>query len=377
MNLKKTALYIHIPFCDHKCIYCDFYSLINYDNVEEYLNILKLEIAHYAQIYSNERIIDTIFFGGGTPSFMKPSYIQEIIEAVDKNFILNKEVEITLETNPGTVTKEKLIEFKNAGINRISIGVQTFDEEELKFLTRIHDKKTAINTIENSAEAGFENISLDLIFSLPNQSLQTWENNLKIAVDLPIKHISAYSLILERGTILNKMVLDGKVKMATENHDANLYKFTMDFLAGQNFNQYEISNFAKENYECKHNLYYWEYNDYLSFGTAAHSFVNGTRWWNFSSLKKYIDEIKQKGNAVRGTEKLNNSQMLEEIVMLGLRSKGINLDTIKSVNNYWLDKKQKKINILIESSYIKKENNILKCTPKGYMICDELITELL
>ncbi len=377
MNLKKTALYIHIPFCDHKCIYCDFYSLINYDNVEEYLNILKLEIAHYAQIYSNERIIDTIFFGGGTPSFMKPSYIQEIIEAVDKNFILNKEVEITLETNPGTVTKEKLIEFKNAGINRISIGVQTFDEEELKFLTRIHDKKTAINTIENSAEAGFENISLDLIFSLPNQSLQTWENNLKIAVDLPIKHISAYSLILERGTILNKMVLDGKVKMATENHDANLYKFTMDFLAGQNFNQYEISNFAKENYECKHNLYYWEYNDYLSFGTAAHSFVNGTRWWNFSSLKKYIDEIKQKGNAVRGTEKLNNSQMLEEIVMLGLRSKGINLDTIKSINNYWLDKKQKKINILIESSYIKKENNILKCTPKGYMICDELITELL
>jgi oxygen-independent coproporphyrinogen-3 oxidase len=377
MNLKKTALYIHIPFCDHKCIYCDFYSLINYDNVEEYLSILKLEIAHYAQIYSNERIIDTIFFGGGTPSFMKPSYIQEIIEAVDKNFILNKEVEITLETNPGTVTKEKLIEFKNAGINRISIGVQTFDEEELKFLTRIHDKKTAINTIENSAEVGFENISLDLIFSLPNQSLQTWENNLKIAVDLPIKHISAYSLILERGTILNKMVLDGKVKMATENHDANLYKFTMDFLAGQNFNQYEISNFAKENYECKHNLYYWEYNDYLSFGTAAHSFVNGTRWWNFSSLKKYIDEIKQKGNAVRGTEKLNNSQMLEEIVMLGLRSKGINLDTIKSINNYWLDKKQKKINILIESSYIKKENNILKCTPKGYMICDELITELL
>ncbi len=377
MNLKKTAIYIHIPFCDHKCIYCDFYSIISYDNIDEYLEALKLEIKYFSQKYSEGRIIDTIFFGGGTPSFMKPVYIQEIIETINDNFILSKEIEVTLETNPGTVTKEKLRDFKKAGINRISIGVQSFDEKELKFLTRIHDKKTAINTIENATKIGIENISLDLIFSLPKQSLKTWENNLKIAVNLPVKHISAYSLILERGTILNKMVLDGKVKMATENHDANLYNFTMEFLSEHGFTQYEISNFAKENYKCKHNLYYWEYNDYLSFGTSTHSFVNRNRWWNFSSLKKYIAEVNSKNNAIRGYEKLNDKQVFEEIVMLGLRSTGINLDKIETVYKNWYDKNQIKINSFIKDLYMKKENNIIKCTPKGYMICDELITELL
>jgi len=377
MNLKNTAVYIHIPFCDHKCIYCDFYSLINYDNIDEYLKALKSEIEYYSQKYSEDRIIDTIFFGGGTPSFMKPSYIQEIIQTINKNFILNEEIEITLETNPGTVTKEKLREFNKAGINRISIGVQSFNEKELKFLTRIHDKKTAIDTIKNSAEIGIENISLDLIFSLPNQTLKTWEDNLTIAIDLPIKHISAYSLILEKGTILNKMVLDGKVKLATEQHDANMYNFTMNFLAEHGFTQYEISNFAKEDFRCKHNLYYWEYYDYLSFGTAAHSFVNKTRWWNFSSLKKYIKEIKEKDYAVRGEEKLNDQQILEEMIMLGLRSTGINLGKVKSIDKNWYEKNQKKINNFIESLYLTKESNIVKCTSKGYMICDELITELL
>ena len=166
----------------------------------------------------------------------------------------------------------------------------------------------AIDTVENTVNAGFENISIDLIFSLPNQTQSTWKENLDIAVSLPINHISAYSLILERGTILNKMVLDGKIKMNNENHDADLYKYTMDFLEENNFNQYEISNFAKDGFECHHNLYYWQYKDYLSFGTAAHSFVDGKRWWNFSSLKKYIAEIEQNGNAVRGDEVIKKNR---------------------------------------------------------------------
>ncbi len=377
MNLKKTAVYIHIPFCDHKCIYCDFYSLVSYENIENYLTALKKEIKFYAGKYSSGRNIDTIFFGGGTPSFMKPEYIQEIIETIKHNFNISNEIEITLETNPGTVTKEKLKEFKSAGINRISIGIQSFDNNELKFLTRIHDKDTAIKTVEDAAIIGFDNISIDLIFSLPNQTLQTWKSNLELAVKLPIKHISAYSLILEKGTILNKMVLDGKIKMATENHDAKLYKYTMEYLDKYKFNQYEVSNFAKKNFECKHNLYYWEYQDYLSFGTAAHSFVNGIRWWNFSSLKKYISEIEQTGNAIRGKEKLTNEQMLEEIIMLGLRSNGLNLNLVQNINKNWYGEKQSTIKKLVDNSFIKFEKNTLKCTSEGYMICDEIIAELL
>jgi oxygen-independent coproporphyrinogen III oxidase len=376
-NLTSTAIYIHIPFCDHKCIYCDFYSLVNYDNIDVYLKYLKKEITHYSTLYSENRIIDTIFFGGGTPSFMSSKYIGDIIQTISQNFNLSPDAEITLETNPGTVSKDGLINFRKVGINRISIGIQSFDETELKFLTRIHDKQTAINTVMNAADSGFENISIDLIFSLPNQTKKTWEENLNIAVNLPIKHISAYSLILEKGTILNKMILDGKVKMTNENHDAELYKYSMEFFEQNGFLQYEISNFAKSKYECKHNLYYWQYKDYLSFGTAAHSFVNGKRWWNFSSLKKYINDVELNGHAIRGSEQLEKTQMIDEFVMLGLRSKGLNLDKAKSYSPDWYFEKKQIINSFIKERYLEETNNLLSCTRKGYMICDEIINKLL
>jgi len=374
---NNTAIYIHIPFCDHRCIYCDFYSLISYDNIDEYLKYLKKEIKHYSALYSQNRIIDTIFFGGGTPSLMEPVYIHQIIESIKKSFSVVDDVEITLETNPGTVTKTILSDFKHFGVDRISIGIQSFNETELKFLTRIHDKKTAINTVHKAKEAGFNNISIDLIFSLPNQSRKIWEENLNIAVDLPIQHISAYSLILERGTILNKMVLDGKVSMPTENHDSELYQFTMDYLSKNSFEQYEVSNFAKTGYECKHNLNYWNHNDYLSFGTGAHSFVNGKRWWNYSSLKKYIYEVEQNEHAVRGSEVLNNAQIFDEFVMLGLRSKGINLKKVFEYNKNWYFEKTEIINSFIKESYLTEDRGIIKCTAKGYLICDELISQLL
>lgn len=375
--MKKTAIYIHIPFCDHKCIYCDFYSLINYDNVDVYLNSLKKEISYYGQKYSSNRIIETIFFGGGTPSFMTPQYIAEIITTIASNFNLSNDAEITLETNPGTVDRNKLKDYLSEGINRISIGIQSFDDKELKFLTRIHDRATAIKTVEDASSIGFDNISIDLIFSLPNQSQKVWENNLSIAVTLPIKHISAYSLILERGTILNKMVLDGKVAMSSENHDANLYQYTMDYLNERNFCQYEVSNFTRPQYECKHNLYYWQYHDYISFGTSAHSFVDGKRWWNYSSLTQYIKEINDKGHAVRGSENLTSAQQLDEIIMLGLRSKGINIRVVNSYSKEWYIEKKKILENYINDNLIVKKGDLFSCTSQGYLICDELITKLI
>jgi oxygen-independent coproporphyrinogen-3 oxidase len=376
--LINTALYIHIPFCDHKCIYCDFYSIITSDNVDNFLKALKTEIDYYAKIYSPERIITSLFFGGGTPSLMSAEYIDEIIRYSKQKFEFDENAEITLETNPGTVNKEKLSAFRNYGINRISIGVQSFDDDDLKFLTRIHDKQTAISTVYNAVDAGFENISIDLIFNLPGQTKEKWKENLKQAVSLPIKHISAYSLILERGTILNKLVLDGKVKIQDEDYDAELYELTIEFLNDRGFFQYEVSNFAKPGYECIHNKAYWHHQDYIGLGPSAHSFIQNKRWWNYSSLKKYISEVELKQNAMINFEILDKNQLQDEYIMLALRSDGIKLNEyINKFGSEWLDKHSKNFEMMKEENLIEIKHNTIKLTPKGYAICDEILSKIL
>jgi oxygen-independent coproporphyrinogen III oxidase len=377
-NLKETALYIHIPFCDHKCIYCDFYSIITEDNILPYLNALKKEISYYAKFYSEGRIYTSIFFGGGTPSLMKPEYISEIIKTLKENYNISANTEITLETNPGTVDKEKLKLFRDIGINRISIGIQSFDENELKFLTRIHDKDTATKTVIEANEIGFKNINIDLIFNLPGQTKEKWESNLNIAVKLPVTHISAYSLILERGTILNKMVLDGKVKIQDEDHDADLYETCINFLERYHFHQYEVSNFAKQGFECIHNNAYWRYKDYLSFGTSSHSFMDEKRWWNYSSLKKYLNEIENKNNAVANYEILNKEQMLNEYIMLALRSCGLDIAEFKNkFGDHWLHKNSTYLNELMKRHFISIDKDYIRLTKGGYAVCDEILNKIL
>src|SRR3989339_518269 len=378
---KETAIYIHIPFCDHKCIYCDFYSIITKDNVTSFLQALKKEINYYADIHSSDRIVNSIFFGGGTPSLMNPKYIHEIIELVRKRFTITEEVEVTLETNPGTVDKAKLIEFNKIGINRLSIGIQSFNEAELKFLTRIHNKQAAIDTVFKAKESGFENISIDLIFNLPGQTRKIWMNNLITALSLLINHISTYSLILERGTILNKMVLDGKLEIQSaeggDDFDADLYEITIDFLTENGFNQYEVSNFAKEGYECRHNNSYWHYKDYFGFGTSAHSFINGRRYWNFSSLKKYIAEIEKNNFAVAGSESPSDEQRINEFVMLALRSSGISIERTNLLfGTRWLLENNNYLLKLESENYLSKQNGVIKLTKRGYTVCDEIIKNL-
>lgn len=376
-NLKETALYIHIPFCEHKCIYCDFYSIITKDNVSSFLQALKKEIVYYSELNSGGRIISSIYFGGGTPSLMEPNYIHEIFQLVCKYFRVSDEVEITLETNPGTVEQSKLIDFFQLGVNRLSIGIQSFDENELKFLTRIHDKQTAIETVINADKCGFENISIDLIFNLPGQTKELWEKNLETAAVLPIKHISAYSLILERGTILNKMVLDGKVKIQNEDYDADLYETTIDFLVSKGFHQYEVSNFAKGDFECMHNNSYWHYKDYFGFGTSAHSFIDGRRYWNYSSLKKYISEIEKNNFAAAGEEFPDDNQKLNEYIMLALRSRGIVAKELEKIfGNEWLNKNNLYLSELEKEAYVLRKNGVISLTKKGYAVCDEILKNL-
>lgn len=376
--MKTTACYIHIPFCDHKCIYCDFYSVITSDTISSFLNLLKEEIHYYGKRFSSNRILTSIFFGGGTPSLMEPGYLHEIISEVKKNFDLKEDAEITMETNPGTVDIKKLKAFRKAGFNRISIGVQSFNDNELKFLTRIHNSETAKKTIMEAIEAGFENVSIDLIFNLPGQTKEKWLHNLKISSSFLINHISTYSLIIENGTILNKMIIDGKVIMQDDDYDADLYETTIEYLEANGFRQYEVSNFAKPGFESLHNNSYWHYNDYLGFGTSAHSFIDGKRWWNFSSVKRYISEIAKNGNAAANQEMLTPEEIHSEFVMLALRSSGIELKNYKKrFGNDWLKKNNSYFEELLKKDLILFNDETLKLTAKGYTLCDEILKNIL
>ena len=376
-DLINTACYIHIPFCDHKCIYCDFYSIIKLENVDRFLSALKKEIQFYSEKYSESRKLISIYFGGGTPSLMNPEYLREIISFIKSEFKVDEKAEITMETNPGTVNKEKLIAFRTAGINRISIGIQSLNNDELKFLTRIHNSETAVETVNAAKSAGFENISIDLIFNLPGQTKEKWLHNLNKAVELPIDHISAYSLILERGTILNKMVLDKKVIMQDDDYDADLYETTIDFLTNRGFYQYEVSNFTKPGYECLHNNVYWKHGEYFGFGTSAHSFINKKRWWNLSSAKMYIDEVEINRNAVAGSELISEGEAFEEYLMLALRGSGIMIDELsKKYNGDWLIKNFSYFENLSKEGYVNINQNRIWLTKKGYAVCDEIIKNL-
>ncbi|UCH66182.1 MAG: radical SAM family heme chaperone HemW [Ignavibacterium sp.] len=376
--MKETACYIHIPFCDHKCIYCDFYSIITSGNISPFLVSLKKEISYYAGQYSSDRILTSIYFGGGTPSLMEPEYLEEIITTVRTNFNVSDTAELTMETNPGTVNRKKLKKFKEADINRISIGIQSFHEDELSFLTRIHNSETAIDTVNKAADVGFDNISIDLIFNLPGQTKEKWIGNLELAIKLPIKHISAYSLILERGTILNKMVLDEKVILHDDDHDADLYETTVEYLTVNGFTQYEVSNFTKSGYECVHNNAYWRYGDYIGFGTSAHSFINDKRWWNYSSLRKYIYEIEKNDNAVANSEILSETEMHDEYVMLALRSAGLDLaDYRKRFNDDWIVRNNYYFQKLKDEKLILIDKKSIRLTKNGYFVCDEILRNIL
>ncbi len=374
--MKELSIYIHIPYCEHKCVYCDFYSVINFKNRDEYLNALKKEIRFYGKKFRDVYNVKTVFFGGGTPSLMDVKYIAQIIDEIEKQFHVLEDAEITLETNPGTVTKNKLLDFFNIGINRLSVGVQSFDDNDLKFLTRIHTREEAVKSVYDAAEIGFENISLDMIFNLPGQNKTKWMENLRTAISLPVKHISAYSLILERGTILNKWVLDGRVKIGDEDYDADLYEITQEYLISKGFLQYEVSNFAEDGFECRHNLQYWNYGDYLGFGTAAHSFVNNRRAWNYKSLTFYLKALNEKGEASAGFENLNEKEKVEEFIMLALRSRGLNTAELeRKFNSTWINKNQKRLNDFQKLGLLEIDDEIIKLTRRGYALCDEMLTE--
>lgn len=376
-----ASLYFHIPYCEHKCIYCDFYSIENMTSMDSFLHALEKEIVLRADEIHDP--IETIFFGGGTPSLLSLHQFESIFAHINKHFQITSNAEITCESNPGTVELGKLKEFRSVGFNRISFGIQSFHDDDLKFLTRIHSAEEAERAIESAYRAGFENVSCDLIFALPNQTPKRWEENLRRAIALKPKHISAYALIVEEQTPLATMVKNKLVAPLPDEEDAALYEMTIETLTAQGYEQYEVSNFAQSGFQSRHNINYWNHADYIGFGPSAHSFVknssySGKRWWNVRSIQSYCEMLNRNEFPIVGSEEIDRKKFFTEEIFLGLRSSGIDLKKLYSLyGEDVFSVKQNEIAEMQDEGLLTQKNNIITLTSKGYAICDEIAGKLI
>jgi oxygen-independent coproporphyrinogen-3 oxidase len=368
-----SGIYLHIPFCNTKCIYCDFYSITDHSRKNEIIDCLIKEIEEKSLSLKDKRF-DTIFFGGGTPSLLSYNDFSRLFSSLYSNLSISDNSEITIEANPGTLQKNKLNDFKNLPINRLSFGVQSFIDSELKFLTRIHSAKQAITSIKTAQDKGFDNISLDLIFALPDQTIDNWQYSLDKAIELNTQHISAYSLIYEEGTVLFGMFKKKKVNKANEERERELFDFTMDYLRGNGFQQYEVSNYTKEGFECRHNLKYWNRNQYIGFGPSAASFIGNQRWVNTKDINEYIKRINSGRAAHDLFETIDEQTSVYEYIFLGLRSKGINLKNFSDIYNFDFENKYSEAcSFLLQNGLAEKINSTFRLTSKGYALCDEIL----
>lgn len=316
--MDKISLYIHIPFCAQKCLYCDFPSFARKDHLRKaYIEALNKEIISLREKHNNLEI-NNIFIGGGTPSVLEVDELECLLKEVAK-LNMAKDIEYSMECNPGNLTEEKLEVMKKYGVNRISMGLQAKQDNLLRGLGRIHNYKTFKENFLLAKKVGFNNINVDLMFGLPNQSLNEWEETLREIISLEPAHISAYSLIIEEGTAFYNLYENDKLKLPTEEEERKMYHLAKKILEENGFNQYEISNYAKEGKECRHNLAYWNMDNWIGVGSAAASYINGKRIKNISSVEEYINSIKDKGEAVE--EIINNSKNdnMEEFMFMGLR----------------------------------------------------------
>ena len=343
---KPLGIYVHIPFCIRKCLYCDFLSAPSDETTREsYVNALLAEIDAQAPLYKGFQV-HTVFFGGGTPSLLMPEQTAAILERLYQrfSFLPEKEMEITLEANPGTLTEEKLRAWRKAGVNRLSIGLQSAHDEELKSLGRIHTWKEFLRGYEAARRAGFSNLNIDLMSALPGQSVESWMDTLESVVELKPEHISAYSLIIEEGTPFydwygpqdaasEKRQMEKRKPLPSEEEDRLMYERTGEYLAKRGYGRYEISNYALPGFTCRHNLAYWERTDYAGFGLGAASLRENVRWSNTAELAEYLAHAGQTGEETRikkEMSRLSIQDQMEEFMFLGLRkTEGVSASTFE------------------------------------------------
>ena len=373
--------YIHIPFCAYKCHFCDFVTSTRLDELKaRYSKVLKQEIKARLQEFSDKETIQTIFYGGGTPGLLETEYLSQIHEMLLDNILLSHDNEISLETNPDTITEEKAKQWRAMGINRLSIGIQSFNDSELDKIGRGHSSAAAIKSLQIASHVGFDNINCDLMYGLPGQNLKDWQNNVdnfvKLADFYPqIKHISAYGLELSSKTPLARIIPPKEGAYPSEKVCAQQYQYLIERLTATGFIQYEISNFAKIGYECRHNLNYWQRGEYHAFGVAAHRFLKPYRSSNLRSLTSYMENCLTDDTY----ELIDDNLARTETIMLGLRmNRGIDLTKFKQLYELDLFETHKAtIKKLIAANFIIHEGNKLKLTFKGQLVANSVISELL
>ena len=367
--MRKLGIYIHIPFCKSKCYYCDFVSYQNKeDKIEEYIKYLKCEIKEVAEGYKKSEI-KTIYIGGGTPSYLNANYIVEIMEEIKTQYNILENAEITIEVNPGTVTKEKLEQYICCGINRLSIGLQSKNNNRLKEIGRIHTFEDFLQTYNLARQAGFKNINIDLIIGLPNDNIEDIRIGINKIIELKPEHISVYSLIIEEGTKIEKLIQCKELTLPSDSTEREMYLEVKRKLEEQGYIHYEISNFAKLGYESKHNVDCWDQKEYIGFGVAAHSYTDNVRYSNTENLEEYINNYKlnKQEDNITIHERQDKTAKAKEYIILSLRKlKGINLREFEEKFNYNMEKGFKKeIEKLTNLELIENKNNHIRLTNKG------------
>ncbi|WP_053831315.1 radical SAM family heme chaperone HemW [Paraclostridium bifermentans] len=373
------GLYIHVPFCAQKCYYCDFNSYkINSNQKKEYLINIEREMKFYKGEFK-DKCFDTVFFGGGTPSILTVDELKELVNNINENFNIKKDAEITIECNPGTINREKLEAMKKMGINRLSIGLQATQNYHLKSIGRIHTYEEFEKNYYDALDIGFKNINIDLMYALPNQKTQEWKDTLDKIINLNPSHISAYSLILEEGTKLYDMYQNKEFELLDEDTDINMYNYTIDTLKRHGYNQYEISNYSKEDLECKHNIIYWKCDNYLGLGPGASGFIGDTRYSNIEDICEYNKCIMQNIRPVSEEIELTKKDKIEEFIFMGLRmNEGINIDVFKErFDTDFYDIYQEVMDKLIKRELVRFDGKNISLTQKGREISNSVFIEFL
>ena len=383
--MKRLGIYVHIPFCAKKCNYCDFYSLASgEDEKKNYIEALKMEIKEVSKKVSTDYEVYTIYFGGGTPSIIKADYIKEILDVIRTHFQLYKDdfyPEITIECNPKTVDMEKLKVYKDAGINRISLGLQSTDNDELKLLGRIHTYEDFLESYEMVRKSSFKNVNIDLMSAIPNQKIKTYEKSLNEIIKLNPEHISSYSLIIEEGTPFFKKYSEDASNfkdLPSEDEDREMYVLTSEKLGKAGYERYEISNYAKKGFYSRHNTSYWDRVPYLGFGVGASSFFENERYKNRANLKEYIEKAGTE-DIREETTKLSLNDAMSEFMFLGLRkTAGVSKSEFKNNFTFSVEKIFGKIiEKHIKNTLLLDDGEFLRLSDRGLDISNYVISDFL
>lgn len=373
------AAYLHIPFCEHICHYCDFNKVfLKGQPVDAYLEALEKEMI--MMLHANPvSQLQTVFVGGGTPTSLNERQLIRFCESINRHLPKAANAEFTFEANPGDLTREKLQILKEAGVNRISLGVQSFNDELLEKIGRIHRARDVYQTVEEAKKLGFENISIDLMFSLPTQTIADFQETLTAAFLLDIPHFSAYSLIIEPKTVFYNLMKKGKLPSPGEDIEAQMYELLMEEMGNDGFEQYEISNFAKPGYESRHNLTYWNNEFYYGFGAGAHGYINGYRQSNIGPVKKYIDCLNSGLEPVLEKHKVTLAEQMEEEMFLGLRkTNGVSISRfISKFAHNPLRLFHSEIDELAAKQWIEVKNDNIYLTKQGRLLGNEVFQAFL